>query len=129
MWFNAGARYIALPSIKDAVVVGLQEDGHGPVVHGILLIDDPDHAKAAVQQTNQQLAPHQQIRNYTIWPDEDFPRTYTLKVRRPEVLEKLQSIKQQKKQEEGNTSTGGSRTSSTVIGVHPSSPTPLTEKR
>ena len=89
---------LTIPSIKDAVVVGLKEGDQGPVVHGILLIDDPDHARAAIQQTNRQLASHQQVRNYTIWPEEDFPRTYTMKVRRPELLEKLQALKQQVKE-------------------------------
>jgi long-chain acyl-CoA synthetase len=89
---------LTIPSIKDAVVIGLKEGDQGPVVHGILLIDDPDHARAAIQQTNRQLASHQQIRNYTIWPEEDFPRTYTMKVRRPELLEKLQALRQQVKE-------------------------------
>jgi long-chain acyl-CoA synthetase len=89
---------LTIPSIKDAVVVGLKEGDNGPVVHGILLIDDPDHARTAVQQTNRQLASHQQVRTYTIWPEEDFPRTLTLKVKRPEVLEKLQAIRRQIKE-------------------------------
>lgn len=89
---------LTIPSIKDAVVVGLKEGDNGPVVHGILLIDDPDHARSAIQQTNRQLASHQQVRNYTIWPEEDFPRTLTLKVKRPEVLEKLQVIRRQIKE-------------------------------
>jgi long-chain acyl-CoA synthetase len=81
------------PLVKDAVVIGLMEDDSGPTVHAILLMDEPDKAKAVIQQANKQLASHQQIRGYTIWPDEDFPRTHTLKVKRPEVLDKLQSIR------------------------------------
>ncbi|HEV2581145.1 MAG TPA: AMP-binding protein, partial [Ktedonobacteraceae bacterium] len=83
------------PAIKDAVIVGLMEDDGGPVVHGVLLMDDPGQAKAVVQQINKQLASHQQIRSYTIWPDGDFPRTHTLKVKRPELLEKLQALRGQ----------------------------------
>ena len=85
------------PVIKDAVVFGLVEDDQGPTVHGVLLIDDPSKAKAAIQQANKQLASHQQVRGYTIWPDDDFPRTHTLKVKRPEVLEKLQTMKSEAK--------------------------------
>src|SRR5258706_6540263 len=81
------------PLVKDAVVVGLMEDDSGPIVHAILLMNEPDKAKAVIQQANKQLAPHQQIRGYTIWPDDDFPRTHTLKVKRPEVLDKLQAIR------------------------------------
>jgi len=81
------------PSIKDAVVFGLMEKDHGPIVHGVLLMDEPDQAKSAIQQANKQLASQQQIRGFTVWPDQDFPRTHTLKVKRPEVLERLLSMR------------------------------------
>ena len=87
------------PLIKDAVVFGLMEKEVGPVVHGVLLMDDPSQAKAAIQQVNKQLASHQQLRGFTVWPEEDFPRTHTLKVKRPEVLEKLQQIRMETKAE------------------------------
>ena len=85
------------PAIKDAVVIGLMEGDGGPNVHAILLMDDPGQAKAAIQQANKQLASHQQVRGYTLWPEADFPRTHTLKVKRPEVLEKFQTIRSQEK--------------------------------
>jgi len=85
------------PAIKDAVVIGLMEKDEGPTVYGILLMEDPSQAKAVIQQTNKQLASHQQIRGYTVWPEKDFPRTPTLKVKRPEVMEKLQAIRNQVK--------------------------------
>jgi long-chain acyl-CoA synthetase len=81
------------PSIKDAVVFGVMEKDSGPTVHSVLLMNEPDQAKAAVQLANKQLASQQQIRGFTVWPDQDFPRTHTLKVKRPEVLEWLHSIK------------------------------------
>jgi long-chain acyl-CoA synthetase len=81
------------PVVKDAVVFGLMHGDEGPFVHGVLLMDDPDKAKSAVQQANKQLASQQQVRGFTVWPEEDFPRTHTLKVKRPEVLEKLQAMK------------------------------------
>lgn len=81
------------PSIKDAVVFGLTEKNGGPTVHSVLLMNEPDQAKSAVKQANKQLASQQQIRGFTIWPDQDFPRTHTLKVKRPEVLERLHSIR------------------------------------
>src|SRR6266576_4406307 len=84
---------LANPSIKDAVVFGLMEKDDGPTVHGVLLMDEPDQAKSAIQQANKQLASQQQIRGFTVWPDQDFPRTHTLKVKRPEVLERLQSMR------------------------------------
>jgi long-chain acyl-CoA synthetase len=81
------------PGIKDAVVFGLMEKDSGPTVHSVLLMNEPDQARAAVQLANKQLASQQQIRGFTVWPDQDFPRTHTLKVKRPEVLERLHSIR------------------------------------
>ncbi len=81
------------PAVKDAVVIGLTENNQDPVVHAVLLMDDPSQAKAAVQQANKQLASHQQVRSFTIWPEQDFPRTHTLKVKRPELLEMLPAVR------------------------------------
>ena len=81
------------PDIKDAVVFGLMEKNGGPTVHSVLLMNEPDQAKSAVKQANKQLASQQQIRGFTVWPDQDFPRTHTLKVKRPEVLERLHSMR------------------------------------
>ena len=83
----------ANPLLKDAAVFGLMEEKRGPDVHAVLLMEDPNKAKEAIQQANKQLAAHQQIRGYTVWPETDFPRTHTLKVKRQEVLSKLESIR------------------------------------
>jgi len=40
---------------------------------------------AAVQGANGALAPHQRVRRWRRWPDADFPRTHTFKVRRAQV--------------------------------------------
>lgn len=40
---------------------------------------------AAVRTANARLGPSQRIAGWRLWPDEDFPRTHTLKVRRDEV--------------------------------------------
>jgi long-chain acyl-CoA synthetase len=66
--------------------------GHEPEVHAVLLLEDPSKAKTVIQQANKQLASHQQIRGFTIWPEEDFPRTHTLKVKRLDVLSKLEKL-------------------------------------
>jgi long-chain acyl-CoA synthetase len=83
----------SIPGVKDAVVLGLMEDDAGPQVHSVLLLEDPEKAKTIVQQTNKQLAAHQQIRGFTVWPDQDFPKTHTLKVKRQEVLDALPRIR------------------------------------
>jgi long-chain acyl-CoA synthetase len=80
----------AIPGVKDAAVVGLPS-AQGPQVHAVLLLDPEAPASdAIIRQANEQLAPHQRIRGVTVWPDPDFPRTHTLKVKKHEVLAALQ---------------------------------------
>ncbi len=79
--------------VKDAVVFGLSEREEGPQVHAVLLMEEPEKAKAVVQQANKQLAAHQQIRGFTVWPESEFPRTHTLKVKRQDVLARLPEVR------------------------------------
>lgn len=81
------------PYVKEAVVFGLTDQKEEPEVHAVLLMEDNDKAKAAIQQANKLLASHQAIKGFTLWPEQDFPRTHTLKVKRPEVLNMLQVIR------------------------------------
>jgi long-chain acyl-CoA synthetase len=78
--------------ITDAVVVAGSDAAGDPEVHAILAMEDPSQAEAAVRQANRALAPHQQIRSHTVWPDPDFPRTHTLKVRRPAVEARFKEL-------------------------------------
>jgi long-chain acyl-CoA synthetase len=52
-----------------------------------VLIPHDSHADipAAVKRANEQLAEYQQIRQWSIWPDPDFPRTATHKILKREV--------------------------------------------
>jgi long-chain acyl-CoA synthetase len=78
-----------LPGVKDAAVVGLPS-AQGPQVHAVLLLDpDAPAPDVIIRQANEHLAPHQRIRGVTVWPDPDFPRTHTLKVKKHEVLAAL----------------------------------------
>ncbi len=75
--------------LRDATVVGWQP-AHGELrVQAVLLLDDPAQADAVVRDANAHLGAHQQIRGVTVWPDEDFPRTHTLKVKKRLVLDRL----------------------------------------
>jgi len=46
-----------------------------------------------VRQANARLAAHQQIQGYTVWPEPDFPRTHTLKVRKRAVLDRVLALR------------------------------------
>src|SRR6266540_4357641 len=51
--------------------------------------DDPAAVREAiaeaVRKANQTLAPHQRVEGWRLWPEADFPRTHTLKVKRDQV--------------------------------------------
>jgi long-chain acyl-CoA synthetase len=81
--------------IRDAVVV---ETEPGRIEAVVLAkgaaepgaeVADPDALKpridAAVKAANATLGPQQRIVGWRLWPDEDFPRTHTLKVRRDPI--------------------------------------------
>ena len=76
--------------VVDATVVGLPR-GADVEVHAALLVQDPEKAADVVTWANGRLADHQQIRGMTVWPEEDFPRTHTLKVKKGLVLDAIQS--------------------------------------
>ena len=78
--------------LVDAVAIAVDGADGGPEVHALLAMEDPSKAEEVVRAANRTLAPHQQIRGQTVWPDQDFPRTHTLKVRRPEVERRLDEI-------------------------------------
>ena len=75
--------------LRDATVVGWQPPRGELRVQAVLLLADASVADAVVRDANAQLGAHQQIRGVTIWPDEDLPRTPTLKVKKRIVLDRL----------------------------------------
>ncbi|MBV9669948.1 MAG: AMP-binding protein, partial [Acidobacteriales bacterium] len=60
--------------IRDAVVVGTETP-----VAAILRSADASDLNSAVERANASLADFQRIRQWIVWPDEDFPRTGTHK--------------------------------------------------
>lgn len=78
--------------LRDATVVGWQPPRGELRVQAVLLIDDPSQADQVVRDANAELAAHQQIRGVTIWPDEDFPRTHTLKVKKRLIIDRLAEL-------------------------------------
>ena len=75
-------------SIIDAVVVGIDNDD-GTEVHAALILDNHEMAPEVIRWVNNQVASHQRIRNHTIWNQDDFPRTHTLKVKKPLVIDHI----------------------------------------
>ncbi|MGH7785192.1 MAG: phosphopantetheine-binding protein, partial [Candidatus Binatia bacterium] len=72
--------------IIESSVVGIDGPvGSEPVA--ALRISEGIDVDAAVAKANRSLAPFQQIRRWIIWPETDFPRTPTQKVRKAQVAE------------------------------------------
>ena len=82
------------PDIAGSAVVGLPRDG-GAQVHAALVMREGGDAQEAVHWANAQLAEHQRIQGFTVWPGEDLPRTHTLKVKKHEVIKALEGGEEQ----------------------------------
>ena len=72
-----------------ATIVGLQRPGEDIQVHGVFLLKDREQVAAIVRDTNTKLSGSQQIRGWTIWPEEEFPTTPTQKVKKRVVIDQL----------------------------------------
>ena len=90
--------------VRDATVVGLERAPGETQVHAALILRDPDEAEAVVREANRQLGGHQQIRGWTVWPDEEFPRNSSMKVLKHEVLAWIEAQAQATGQGESPTS-------------------------
>lgn len=77
------------PRVKDAVVLGMQQAGHVDV-SAVLLLAEPADVRRIIDDANRRLADHQQIAAAFVWPEDDFPRTNTLKIRKGLVLDWVQ---------------------------------------
>ena len=88
------------PEFRSAAVVGIEGPrGPEPVAALILRpdiflsvtsVDDPQIVQA-IDRTNQSLAEHQRLRRWFIWPDQDFPRTSTQKIKKQLIAQRIQS--------------------------------------
>ncbi len=79
------------PEIKMSTVVET-EGPHGPEPLAVLILrGEKASARAAIERANESLAQHQQVRRWAIWPEADFPRTTTQKVRKQLVGELMKA--------------------------------------
>ena len=77
------------PGVNEAIVLGMPSGEASIEVHAALLLADGADPAQAVRVANAMLADHQRIQGFTVWPDDDFPRTHTLKVKKPIVRDLL----------------------------------------
>jgi len=87
-----------LPEVRESVVLAVTRDGREDV-HAVLLLREPrSDVERMISRANEMLESHQRIRSWSVWPEEDFPRTAsTLKIKRREVSNRLQAERSEAK--------------------------------
>ena len=80
------------PEVKDCVVVPLAIGGNAEPAAGLILRGGEADADSVIDNANKSLAEYQRVLRYVVWPDEDFPRTSTLKPRRAEIAETVRQM-------------------------------------
>jgi long-chain acyl-CoA synthetase len=75
------------PEIRESAIVGTDH------AHAALILNNPSaDVGAIVREANERLESHQRIRDWTIWPQDEFPRTAsTMKLQRREIARQLHS--------------------------------------
>lgn len=78
------------PEVRSSVVINLENDRSGPEPLAVLIMQNNEGDPArAVERANRTLARHQQMRRWVVWPDADFPRTPTHKIRKRDITERI----------------------------------------
>lgn len=76
-----------IPGIADSAVLGI-EKGHGAVDIFAVLLLEPEakvNVERSIDEANLNLASYQHVTNWMVWPEVDFPRTATRKVKKEEL--------------------------------------------
>jgi long-chain acyl-CoA synthetase len=86
----------AQSEVRDCVVIGLERGGNAEPC-GVMIVRGPAADPAAiVDRANRTLAEYQRMRNWFVWPEEDFPRTSTQKPRRNVIADAVRASLQGK---------------------------------
>ncbi|HYO91892.1 MAG TPA: AMP-binding protein, partial [Pyrinomonadaceae bacterium] len=73
------------PEVRASCVIEWKNSSGTEPLAVLILRSNEENVEAAITRANQQLAEYQQIRRWYVWPEPDFPRTPTHKVRKHEV--------------------------------------------
>ncbi|MBW2989440.1 AMP-binding protein [Candidatus Woesearchaeota archaeon] len=73
----------SIKGVKESCVIGVKEEGQEEV-HAVLLLEKGHENEAGkiIRQANKRLSQYQQIKDSTVWPMKDFPRTSTMKIKK-----------------------------------------------
>lgn len=79
----------AVPGVRESCVLGVDR-GAGEEVHAVLLLDGSGRSIGEIiREANSRLDPLQRISGFSVWPDPEFPKTTTLKIRKFLVRDRI----------------------------------------
>ena len=102
-----------LGGVRDVCAFGWPYEG-GERVHVALIMEPGVDPAAAFGEANRRLLPKQRVRDFTLWPSADFPRTATGKVRRVQVREQAIRMREGATPEDAPRPAGGGSVRSLV---------------
>jgi long-chain acyl-CoA synthetase len=77
--------------VRDCVVVGLERGGNEEACAVVILRDGNADVSVTIARANETLAEYQRMRRWYVWPEADFPRSATQKVRRGVVQDAVEA--------------------------------------
>jgi long-chain acyl-CoA synthetase len=78
-----------LPGVREGCVIGLDR-GMGEEVHAVLILDgNGRRPEEIIDELNSRLDELHRVIGFTLWPDQEFPKTTTLKIRKFMVKERV----------------------------------------
>lgn len=83
----------SMPGVKDSAVIGAERAGREEIVTALLLRPGVDSGEEIIRKANATLPPPKRIKQFYIWPELDFPRTPSLKIKKREVAGRIMSLK------------------------------------
>jgi long-chain acyl-CoA synthetase len=79
------------PGVRDCIVFGLDREGNAEPCAVLLLEAGAAVPESIVKAANAGLAEYQHVRQWLVWPEEDFPRTSTQKPRTNVIIDVVQA--------------------------------------
>lgn len=81
--------------VQESCVIGVKRE-EGEVVRAIVITKYPQKLDTIINEVNQNLASHEQIMEWSLWSEDDFPRTPILKIDRRKVVEVVSGLQTEK---------------------------------
>ncbi len=79
----------SLDHVKDSAVMGIKINNDNEV-HAVLLLENQEtEPKDIIKKANSKLNSYQHIDSFTVWEEDDFPRTSTFKPKKNEITKKI----------------------------------------